>query len=199
MRRRHIPGVRHSALREKGSRRLPEPWNRSQATTRLDIVRPLLRFWPDLRSRIGVYILVLVLTLLANGIQLVVPMITGTSSTVRSPTAICRPCGCPCSAVLLIGIAEAVGMWARRMIVAPVVSGWEITLALAPVRPAPVHLGGRSTTHGSPVSCSRVRRTTSPAAPVLRVRSAVPALDSRSSSSSARSSSSPCSRPSDSS
>src|SRR5699024_11932821 len=44
---------------------------------RLISVRPLLRFWPDLRSRIGVYILVLVLTLLANGIQLFVPMITG--------------------------------------------------------------------------------------------------------------------------
>ena len=29
--------------------------------------------------------------------------------------------------VLIIGLAEAVGMWARRMIVAPVVSTWEVT------------------------------------------------------------------------
>ncbi|TGD11459.1 ABC transporter ATP-binding protein [Brevibacterium sp. S111] len=90
------------------------------------LVRPLLRFWPDLRSRIGVYILVLVLTLLANGIQLVVPMITG--YIIDGPIAHrdLSALWLPVLGVLAIGVAEAVGMWARRMIVAPVVSGWEI-------------------------------------------------------------------------
>ena len=90
-------------------------------------MRPLFRFWPDLRSRIGVYILVLVLTLLANGIQLVVPLITG--YIIDGPIAHGDLSGLwwPILAVLGIGIAEAVGMWARRMIVAPVVATWEIT------------------------------------------------------------------------
>jgi ATP-binding cassette subfamily B protein len=90
-------------------------------------VRPLLRFWPDLRSRIGVYILVLVLTLLANGIQLVVPMITG--YIIDGPIAHrdLSALWWPVLGVLVIGIAEAVGMWARRMVVAPVVAGWEVT------------------------------------------------------------------------
>ncbi|UZD61322.1 ABC transporter ATP-binding protein [Brevibacterium sp. JSBI002] len=90
-------------------------------------MRPLLRFWPDLRSRIGVYVLVLVLTLLANGIQLIVPVITG--YIVDGPIANRDLSGLwlPVLGVLLIGIAEAVGMWARRMVVAPVVSHWEVT------------------------------------------------------------------------
>ncbi|WP_349252137.1 ABC transporter ATP-binding protein [Brevibacterium sp. SMBL_HHYL_HB1] len=90
-------------------------------------MRPLLRFWPDLRSRIGVYILVLVLTLLANGIQLVVPMITG--YIIDGPIAHrdLSALWWPVLGVLVIGIAEAVGMWARRMVVAPVVAGWEVT------------------------------------------------------------------------
>ncbi len=90
------------------------------------IVRPLLRFWPDLRSRIGVYVLVLVLTLLANGIQLIVPIITG--HIIDGPIAHrdLQALWLPVLAVLLIGIGEAVAMWARRMIVAPVVSEWEI-------------------------------------------------------------------------
>lgn len=92
----------------------------------LIFVRPLLRFWPDLRSRIGVYILVLVLTLMANGIQLVVPLITG--YIIDGPIAHRDLPGLwwPVIGVLVIGIAEAVAMWARRMIVAPVVSNWEI-------------------------------------------------------------------------
>ena len=90
-------------------------------------MRPLLRFWPDLRSRIGVYVLVLVLTLLANGIQLIVPVITG--HIVDGPIAHrdLSALWLPVLGVLLIGIAEAVGMWARRMVVAPVVSAWEVT------------------------------------------------------------------------
>ncbi len=90
-------------------------------------MRPLLRFWPDLRSRIGVYVLVLVLTLLANGIQLIVPVITG--HIVDGPIAHrdLSALWLPVLGVLLIGIAEAVGMWARRMVVAPVVSHWEVT------------------------------------------------------------------------
>nr|WP_231441857.1 ABC transporter ATP-binding protein [Brevibacterium zhoupengii] len=90
-------------------------------------VRPLLRFWPDLRSRIGVYIAVLVLTLLANGIQLIIPLITG--HIIDGPIAHRDLSGLwlPVLGVLLIGIAEAVALWARRMLVAPVVAQWEIT------------------------------------------------------------------------
>ncbi|MGO2816576.1 MAG: ABC transporter ATP-binding protein, partial [Brevibacterium aurantiacum] len=90
-------------------------------------MRPLLRFWPDLRSRIGVYIAVLALTLLANGIQLIIPLITG--HIIDGPIAHRDLSGLwlPVLGVLLIGIAEAVALWARRMLVAPVVAQWEIT------------------------------------------------------------------------
>lgn len=90
-------------------------------------MRPLLRFWPDLRSRIGVYIAVLALTLLANGIQLVIPLITG--HIIDGPIADRDLSGLwlPVLAVLVIGIAEAVALWGRRLLVAPVVAQWEIT------------------------------------------------------------------------
>src|SRR5699024_12861525 len=90
-------------------------------------VRPRLRFWPHLRSRIGVYFLFLVLTLLANGIQLVVPMITGYILDGPIAHRDLSALWWPVLGVLVIGIAEAVGMWARRMVVAPVVAGWEVT------------------------------------------------------------------------
>ncbi|WP_220085905.1 ABC transporter transmembrane domain-containing protein, partial [Burkholderia multivorans] len=92
----------------------------------LMFVRPLLRFWPDLRTRIGIYAVVLVLTLVANGIQLIVPVITG--YIIDGPIAEGDLPGLwlPVLGVLAIGIAEAVLIWARRMIVAPVVSAWEI-------------------------------------------------------------------------
>ncbi|WP_231938878.1 ABC transporter ATP-binding protein [Brevibacterium sandarakinum] len=90
-------------------------------------MRPLLRFWPDLRSRIGVYIAVLALTLLANGIQLIIPLITG--HIIDGPIAGRDLSGLwlPVLGVLVIGIAEAVALWARRLLVAPVVAHWEIT------------------------------------------------------------------------
>ncbi|MDN5588598.1 MAG: ABC transporter ATP-binding protein, partial [Brevibacterium sp.] len=90
-------------------------------------MRPLLRFWPDLRSRIGVYIAVLALTLLANGIQLVIPLITG--HIIDGPIAHRDLSGLwlPVLGVLIIGIAEAVALWGRRLLVAPVVAQWEIT------------------------------------------------------------------------
>ncbi|NJC56813.1 ATP-binding cassette subfamily B protein [Brevibacterium marinum] len=90
-------------------------------------VRPLLRFWPDLRSRIGVYIAVLALTLLANAIQLVIPLITG--HIIDGPIADRELSGLwlPVLGVLAIGIAEAVALWGRRILVAPVVAQWEIT------------------------------------------------------------------------
>lgn len=90
-------------------------------------MRPLLRFWPDLRSRIGVYIAVLALTLLANGIQLIIPLITG--HIIDGPIAHRDLSGLwlPVLGVLVIGIAEAVALWARRLLVAPVVAQWEIT------------------------------------------------------------------------
>ena len=89
-------------------------------------VRPLFRFWPDLRSRIGIYAVVLVLTLLANGIQLIVPVITGYIIDGPITEGDLSGLWLPVLGVLAIGIAEAVAMWARRMIVAPVVSAWEI-------------------------------------------------------------------------
>ncbi|GAA1531385.1 ABC transporter ATP-binding protein [Brevibacterium picturae] len=90
-------------------------------------MRPLLRFWPDLRSRIGVYIAVLALTLLANGIQLVIPLITG--HIIDGPIAHRDLSGLwlPVLGVLIIGVAEAVALWGRRLLVAPVVAQWEIT------------------------------------------------------------------------
>ncbi|TSI15985.1 ABC transporter ATP-binding protein [Brevibacterium aurantiacum] len=90
-------------------------------------MRPLLRFWPDLRSRIGVYIAVLALTLLANGIQLIIPLITG--HIIDGPIAHRDLSGLwlPVLGVLIIGIAEAVALWGRRLLVAPVVAQWEIT------------------------------------------------------------------------
>ncbi|SMY00425.1 MULTISPECIES: ABC transporter ATP-binding protein [unclassified Brevibacterium] len=90
-------------------------------------MRPLLRFWPDLRSRIGVYIVVLALTLLANGIQLIIPLITG--HIIDGPIAHRDLSGLwlPVFGVLVIGIAEAVALWARRLLIAPVVAQWEIT------------------------------------------------------------------------
>ena len=90
-------------------------------------MRPLLRFWPDLRSRIGVYVAVLVLTLLASGIQLVIPLITG--HIIDGPIASRDLSGLwlPVLGVLVIGIVEAVALWGRRLLVAPVVAQWEIT------------------------------------------------------------------------
>ncbi|RBP67982.1 ABC transporter transmembrane protein [Brevibacterium sanguinis] len=89
-------------------------------------VHPLLRFWPDVRARIGVYILVLVLTLVANGIQLLVPLLTG--HIIDGPIAHgdLSALWWPVVGVLGIGIGEAVVLWARRMIVAPVVAEWEV-------------------------------------------------------------------------
>src|SRR5699024_1816086 len=58
---------------------------------------------------------------------LVVPMITG--YIIDGPIAHrdLSALWWPVLGVLGIGIAEAVGMWARRMVVAPVVAGWEVT------------------------------------------------------------------------
>ncbi len=101
-------------------------WTLSQSGTRLATVHPLLRFWPDVRARIGVYILVLVLTLFANGIQLLVPLLTG--HIIDGPIAAGDLHGLwwPVLGVLGFGLAEALALWARRMVVAPVVSAWEV-------------------------------------------------------------------------
>lgn len=73
------------------------------------------------------YIAVLALTLLANGIQLVIPLITG--HIIDGPIAHSDLSGLwlPVLGVLIIGIAEAVALWGRRLLVAPVVAQWEIT------------------------------------------------------------------------
>lgn len=90
-------------------------------------MRPLLRFWPDIRSRLGIYLFVLILTLFANGIQLVIPIITG--YIIDGPIAHRDLPGLwwPVAGVLVIGVIEALGLWARRMVIAPVVAQWEVT------------------------------------------------------------------------
>jgi protein-S-isoprenylcysteine O-methyltransferase Ste14 len=194
----HLPFRARSAPRsarsETGSRRCRKRGIPHSLRLGLILVRPLLRFWPDLRSRIGVYILVLVLTLLANGIQLVVPMITG--YIIDGPIAHrdLSALWLPVLGVLAIGVAEAVGMWARRMIVAPVVSGWEIMwrarlfdrLQYTSVAD-PRFLGIRS----AALACGRTTSRSCAASSPSVCRSC---SRPRSSSSSARSSSSPCSR-----
>lgn len=85
-----------------------------------------MRFWPDIRQRLGIYTLVIVLTLVANGISLVVPLLTG--HIIDGPIAHGDVAGLwwPAALILFIGVSEAVAMWARRMLVAPVVSKWEV-------------------------------------------------------------------------
>lgn len=89
-------------------------------------MRPLLRFWPDIRARLGTYSLVIVLTLIGNGITLVIPLLTG--DIIDGPIAHHDLAGlwAPALAILAVGIAEAAALFGRRMIVAPVASHWEI-------------------------------------------------------------------------
>ncbi|WP_349827500.1 ABC transporter ATP-binding protein [Brevibacterium litoralis] len=87
----------------------------------------LLRFWPDIRRKLYVYLTIIALTFLANAISLFVPTLTG--AVVDGPIAD-RDLGALWPyvlAVLGIGVAEAVAIWGRRMIAARVVSQWEIT------------------------------------------------------------------------
>ena len=90
-------------------------------------MRALLRFWPDIRARLWVYSLVMVLTLIANAISLATPMLTG--HIIDGPIAHRDPAGLwwPAAAILAVGIAEASALWARRRMVAGVVSEWEVT------------------------------------------------------------------------
>lgn len=90
-------------------------------------MHPLLRFWPDIRQKLYVYLTIIALTFLANAISLVVPAFLGWI--VDGPIAEQDLSGLwlPIAGVLLIGIMEAVALWGRRMIAAKVVSQWEIT------------------------------------------------------------------------
>lgn len=90
-------------------------------------MRALLRFWPDVRARIWVYSLVMVLTLIANAISLVTPVLTG--HIIDGPIAH-RDIGglwLPAAGILAVGLAEASALWARRRLVAGVVSESEVT------------------------------------------------------------------------
>lgn len=89
-------------------------------------MRALLRFWPDVRQRWGTYALVLLLTLLGNGISLVFPVLTG--AIIDGPIAHHELAGLwlPAGGVLAVGVIEAAALFGRRMIVAPVASGWEV-------------------------------------------------------------------------
>lgn len=90
-------------------------------------MRPLLRFWPDIRAKLHIYVTIVILTFLANAIALFVPSFIG--RIVDGPIAD-HDLGAlwwPLAAVLVIGVVEAVALWGRRMIAARVVSQWEIT------------------------------------------------------------------------
>lgn len=89
-------------------------------------MRALLKFWPDVRARLGIYTLVTVLTLVANGIALVIPVVTG--HIVDGPIAHGDAGGLVGPVLLLIGVVllEAGALFTRRYLIAPVVSRWEI-------------------------------------------------------------------------
>ncbi|MDO5501256.1 MAG: ABC transporter ATP-binding protein, partial [Propionibacteriaceae bacterium] len=90
-------------------------------------MRSLLRFWPDIRQKLHVYLTIIALTFAANAISLLVPALMG--RIVDGPIADrdLSALWLPIAAVLGIGIIEAVTLWGRRMIAAKVVSQWEIT------------------------------------------------------------------------
>lgn len=90
-------------------------------------VRPLLRFWPDIRRKLHVYLTIIGLTFAANAISLLVPALMG--RIVDGPIADrdLSALWLPIAGVLAIGVIEAVALWGRRMIAAKVVSQWEIT------------------------------------------------------------------------
>lgn len=90
-------------------------------------MRAILRFWPDLKPRIAVYTLIIVLTAIANGISLVIPVITGAA--IDGPIAAKRldALWWPVLGIVAVGCAEAVAIWARRMLAAPLTSQLEVT------------------------------------------------------------------------
>lgn len=90
-------------------------------------MRPLLRFWPDIRRKLHVYLTIIGLTFAANAISLLVPALMG--RIVDGPIADrdLSALWLPIAGVLAIGVIEAVALWGRRMIAAKVVSQWEIT------------------------------------------------------------------------
>ncbi|MCX0278427.1 ABC transporter ATP-binding protein/permease [Nocardia zapadnayensis] len=90
-------------------------------------MRSLLRFWPDIRRKLHVYLTIIALTFAANAISLLVPALMG--RIVDGPIAEqdLSALWLPIAAVLGIGVVEAVALWGRRMIAAKVVSQWEIT------------------------------------------------------------------------
>lgn len=90
-------------------------------------MRPLLRFWPDIRRKLHVYLTIIGLTFAANAISLLVPALMG--RIVDGPIADrdLSALRLPIAGVLAIGVIEAVALWGRRMIAAKVVSQWEIT------------------------------------------------------------------------
>lgn len=90
-------------------------------------MRSLARFWPDIRTRLGIYLLVSMLTLTALGLPLVTPIITG--RIIDGPVAQGHLGGlwAPVALLLAVTVAEVVALWTRRYLVAGVVSQWEIT------------------------------------------------------------------------
>ena len=90
-------------------------------------MRPLLRFWPDIRRKLHIYLTIIGLTFAANAISLLVPALMG--RIVDGPIADrdLSALWLPIAGVLAIGVIEAVALWGRRMIAAKVVSQWEIT------------------------------------------------------------------------
>lgn len=72
------------------------------------------------------YGLVILLSLFANGTQLVVPVLTG--QIVDGPVAHRDPAGLwsPVIIILVLGVLEAVALFGRRYLAAPVTSRWEV-------------------------------------------------------------------------
>lgn len=90
-------------------------------------MRGLARFWPDIRTRAGIYTVVVLLTFAAIGMPLIVPVITG--RIIDGPIANGNVAGLwgPLGLLLLFTLAEVVALFTRRYLVAGIVPQWEIT------------------------------------------------------------------------
>lgn len=89
-------------------------------------MRAILRFWPDIRERLWVYGVIIFLSLFANGLQLVVPLLTG--RIIDGPIAHHDPAGLvvPVLVICGLGVLEAAALFGRRYLAAPVTSFWEV-------------------------------------------------------------------------
>ena len=90
-------------------------------------MRELARFWPDIRSRIGLYSTVLVLTLAALGLPLAAPILVGQIIDGPIAHADLGALWAPVAVLLAVSLVEVASLWSRRHLVAGLVSQWEVT------------------------------------------------------------------------